>query len=143
VGLEREPQKSQRPIESHGPSVGWRRPPLTPGGSEPLSSRRSQLSLVVVVDRALRFAFAVAEPEALVERAGGDVVLARVDGFTRKTFTAMIEGTSESAIAAGLIGPETFDAGVRDPTERPRRTVCSATRSSRAWERRGDRWIEA
>ena len=37
-----------------------------------------------------------------------------VDGFTRKTFTAMIEGVRESAIAAGLIEPEVFDAGVRD-----------------------------
>jgi SAM-dependent methyltransferase len=37
-----------------------------------------------------------------------------VDGFTRKTFTAMIEGVRESAIAAGLIGPERFDAGIRD-----------------------------
>jgi SAM-dependent methyltransferase len=37
-----------------------------------------------------------------------------VDGFTRKTFTAMIEGVRESAIAAGLIAPERFDAGVRD-----------------------------
>jgi SAM-dependent methyltransferase len=37
-----------------------------------------------------------------------------VDGFTRKTFTAMVEGVRESAIAAGLIEPERFDAGVRD-----------------------------
>jgi SAM-dependent methyltransferase len=37
-----------------------------------------------------------------------------VDGFTRKTFTAMIEGVREPAIAAGLIAPEDFDAGVRD-----------------------------
>jgi SAM-dependent methyltransferase len=37
-----------------------------------------------------------------------------VDGFTRKTFTAMIEGVRESAIEAGIIDPETFDAGVRD-----------------------------
>jgi ubiquinone/menaquinone biosynthesis C-methylase UbiE len=37
-----------------------------------------------------------------------------VDGFTRKTFTAMIEGIRESAIGAGLIEPERFDAGVRD-----------------------------
>jgi SAM-dependent methyltransferase len=37
-----------------------------------------------------------------------------VDGFTRKTFTAMIEGVREDAIAAGLIDPERFDAGVRD-----------------------------
>ena len=37
-----------------------------------------------------------------------------VDGFTRKTFTAMIEGVRESAIEAGIIDPEAFDAGVRD-----------------------------
>ena len=37
-----------------------------------------------------------------------------VDGFTRKTFTAMIEGVRESAIAAGLTRPESFDAGIRD-----------------------------
>lgn len=37
-----------------------------------------------------------------------------VEGFTRKTFTAMIEGIRESAIAADLIEPEHFDAGVRD-----------------------------
>jgi len=37
-----------------------------------------------------------------------------VDGFTRKTFTAMIEGIRGSAIGAGLIEPEGFDAGVRD-----------------------------
>ena len=36
-----------------------------------------------------------------------------VDGFTRKTFTAMIEGVRTSAIASGLIEPERFDAGVR------------------------------
>jgi ubiquinone/menaquinone biosynthesis C-methylase UbiE len=36
-----------------------------------------------------------------------------VDGFTRKTFTAMIEGIREPAIAAGLIEQERFDAGVR------------------------------
>ena len=39
---------------------------------------------------------------------------ALVDGFTRKTFTAMIEGIRESALAAGLIEPERFDAGVHD-----------------------------
>lgn len=37
-----------------------------------------------------------------------------VDGFTRKTFTAMIEGIRESAIAANLTNPESFDAGVQD-----------------------------
>jgi hypothetical protein len=36
-----------------------------------------------------------------------------VDGFTRKTFTAMIEGIRESALAAGLMDPERFDAGVQ------------------------------
>ena len=37
-----------------------------------------------------------------------------VDGFTRRTFTAMIEGVREPALAAGLIEPAEFDAGVRD-----------------------------
>jgi SAM-dependent methyltransferase len=37
-----------------------------------------------------------------------------VDGFTRKTFTAMIEGIREPAVAAGLTEPERFDAGIRD-----------------------------
>jgi SAM-dependent methyltransferase len=36
-----------------------------------------------------------------------------VDGFTRKTFTAMIEGVREPAIRAGLVEPALFDAGVR------------------------------
>jgi SAM-dependent methyltransferase len=36
-----------------------------------------------------------------------------VDGFTRKTFTAMIEGVREPAIAAGLIEPEDFDRGIQ------------------------------
>jgi SAM-dependent methyltransferase len=36
------------------------------------------------------------------------------DGFTRKTFTAMIEGIRESALARGIIDPDTFDAGIRD-----------------------------
>jgi ubiquinone/menaquinone biosynthesis C-methylase UbiE len=37
-----------------------------------------------------------------------------VDGFTRKTFTAMTEGVRQSALAAGLIEPEEFDRGIRD-----------------------------
>jgi len=37
-----------------------------------------------------------------------------VDGFTRKTFTAMVEGIRESAIAAGMTDAKAFDAGVRD-----------------------------
>jgi len=39
---------------------------------------------------------------------------ALVDGFTRKTFTAMIEGVRKSAMEAGLIDLESFDAGIRD-----------------------------
>ncbi len=39
---------------------------------------------------------------------------ALVDGFTKKTFTAMIEGVREAAVAAGLSDREAFDAGVRD-----------------------------
>ena len=39
---------------------------------------------------------------------------ALVDGFTRKTFTAMIEGVRAPALAAGLISAERFDAGIRD-----------------------------
>ena len=37
-----------------------------------------------------------------------------VDGFTRKTFTAMIEGIRESALEAGIVDPEAFDRGIRD-----------------------------
>jgi ubiquinone/menaquinone biosynthesis C-methylase UbiE len=37
-----------------------------------------------------------------------------VDAFTKRTFTAMIEGIREPAIAAGLIEPWRFDAGIED-----------------------------
>jgi ubiquinone/menaquinone biosynthesis C-methylase UbiE len=37
-----------------------------------------------------------------------------VDGFTKKTFTAMIEGVREASISAGLIDQFTFDKGIRD-----------------------------
>jgi hypothetical protein len=37
-----------------------------------------------------------------------------VDGFTKKTFTAMIEGVRESALKAGMIGRELFDQGIKD-----------------------------
>lgn len=43
---------------------------------------------------------------------GGHPALA--DGFIRKTFTPMIEGVREPAIAAGLIDPARFDEGIRD-----------------------------
>jgi SAM-dependent methyltransferase len=36
-----------------------------------------------------------------------------VEGFTRRTFTAMIEGVRGPAIEAGIIDPATFDAGIR------------------------------
>lgn len=38
---------------------------------------------------------------------------ALVDGFTRKTFAAMVEGVRASAIEAGIVEPEIFDAGIR------------------------------
>jgi SAM-dependent methyltransferase len=37
-----------------------------------------------------------------------------VEGFTRRTFTAMIEGIREQAIREGLLDAATFDQGVRD-----------------------------
>ena len=35
-----------------------------------------------------------------------------VEGFTRKTFTAMIQGVRQSALSAGLIEPHRFDEGI-------------------------------
>jgi SAM-dependent methyltransferase len=37
-----------------------------------------------------------------------------VEGFTRKTFTAMIEGVRAAALAAGMIDAASFDAGIAD-----------------------------
>jgi SAM-dependent methyltransferase len=37
-----------------------------------------------------------------------------VDGFTRKTFTAMIEGVRESAVTAGIVDRRLFDKGIKD-----------------------------
>jgi SAM-dependent methyltransferase len=37
-----------------------------------------------------------------------------VESFTRRTFTAMIEGVREQALEAGLVDPEAFDRGIRD-----------------------------
>ncbi len=37
-----------------------------------------------------------------------------VDGFTRKTFTAMVEGVRTRALAVNLTDAEAFDTGVRD-----------------------------
>lgn len=36
-----------------------------------------------------------------------------VDGFTKRTFTAMIEGIRESAIEAGIIDQDTIDQGIK------------------------------
>jgi SAM-dependent methyltransferase len=36
------------------------------------------------------------------------------DDFTRKTFTAMVEGVREAAIESGMTTPKAFDDGVRD-----------------------------
>ncbi len=36
-----------------------------------------------------------------------------VDAFTKKTFTAMIEGVRQPAIASGIVAPEMFDSGIR------------------------------
>jgi ubiquinone/menaquinone biosynthesis C-methylase UbiE len=36
-----------------------------------------------------------------------------VEGFTRNTFTAMIEGVRDSAIEAGIIDDKTFDEGIK------------------------------
>ncbi len=37
-----------------------------------------------------------------------------VEGFTRRTFTAMIEGVRDQAVATQLSSPDRFDAGIRD-----------------------------
>ena len=36
-----------------------------------------------------------------------------VDGFTKKTFTAMVEGVRESALASGIVDSAMFDAGIQ------------------------------
>jgi ubiquinone/menaquinone biosynthesis C-methylase UbiE len=37
-----------------------------------------------------------------------------VEGFTKQTFTAMIEGVREAAVHAGIIAADVFDQGIRD-----------------------------
>lgn len=37
-----------------------------------------------------------------------------VEGFTRRTFTAMINGVRDEVLAAGLLSPHRFDAGIHD-----------------------------
>ena len=49
-----------------------------------------------------------------------------VDGFTRKTFNAMVEGARDSAIARGLIDAEAWDRGIHDlhRTTKPDGVFC-------------------
>lgn len=49
-----------------------------------------------------------------------------VDGFTRRTFTAMIEGVREAAVEAGLMSAAEFDRGIADlhRTTEPDGTFC-------------------
>jgi SAM-dependent methyltransferase len=49
-----------------------------------------------------------------------------VEGFTRNTFTAMVEGARERALALGLATAEEFDRGIRDlyRTSEPDGTFC-------------------
>jgi ubiquinone/menaquinone biosynthesis C-methylase UbiE len=49
-----------------------------------------------------------------------------VDGFTKKTFTAMVEGVTEQAMAQGLTNEESWSTGVRDlyRTAEPDGTFC-------------------
>lgn len=51
---------------------------------------------------------------------------AMAEGFTKLTFAAMVEGVRDAAIAAGLIAPADFDAGVADlyRTAGPDGTFC-------------------
>jgi hypothetical protein len=39
---------------------------------------------------------------------------ALVDGFTRKTFTAMVAGVKDQALALGMIDEPTWDRGIAD-----------------------------
>ena len=57
-----------------------------------------------------------------------------VNGFIKKTFTAMIAGIRTSAIEAGLTDPDAFDAGVRELYRTSDLMESSVTRFSRAWD---------
>jgi hypothetical protein len=37
-----------------------------------------------------------------------------VDGFTRKTFTAMVEGVRDQALGSGMIDEQSWDRGIAD-----------------------------
>lgn len=55
-----------------------------------------------------------------------------VDGFTRKTFTAMIEGVGPTAISAGLIDAVSFNAGIQALHRTTERDGMFSYTSSRA-----------
>jgi hypothetical protein len=66
------------------------------------------------------------------------------EGFTRRTFTAMIRGVREPALAAGLMGAEAFDEGVRalERTAEPDGVFCyTFFKAWGVWRRRG--WQES
>jgi hypothetical protein len=49
-----------------------------------------------------------------------------VEGFTRKSFIAMVEGVHPQALELGLIDPETWAKGIRDlnRTTEPEGVFC-------------------
>jgi ubiquinone/menaquinone biosynthesis C-methylase UbiE len=49
-----------------------------------------------------------------------------VDGFTKRTFTAMVEGVRDHALALGMIDEQTWDKGIRDlyRTTKPDGVFC-------------------
>ena len=51
---------------------------------------------------------------------------ALVEGFTKRTFTAMIEGVRTAALTAGIIDAATFDQGIADlyRTAKPGGVFC-------------------
>ena len=75
------------------------------GGGDALIGRRLYPLMVEAGCRAVRV-----EPLMVYVDAGRPQL---VEGFTRRTFTAMVEGVREPAVAAGLAEPGRFDAGVR------------------------------
>ena len=49
-----------------------------------------------------------------------------MEGFTKNTFTAMVEGVRDRALEEKLIDPKTFDQGIEDlyRTSEPGGTFC-------------------
>lgn len=76
------------------------------GGGDPLIGRR----LRPLLDQAGFDQVSVSPRLVYADASRPDLA----EEFTRNTFTAMIEGTRDAAIAAGLTDPASFDAGIRD-----------------------------